>query len=387
MLDLKQLSLELQARKDEILDFEQKESGLMDRYLEKLPLLDTLSKDVNDRLPPYSGSKVLEEGPFIKRFKKRFTNRAEATDWALEVLKGRIIAAVDGSQVFASRRYSVPIGLAQAGLVINRHTGIDGFSTSYKMSLVGPDEFDSYGNTSVFSEAPVSLKRHQLECEQIIELMRTNPGSLVFFDGSIILSFINQMADEKVRMKYVDAIVSVLKASEETRTPVAAYTDLPLNKDIITLMKKYFKLPPFTHISDVHLIRRSLEWGDRTRTFISDRDDRARENKSVLDLYGPYRDSIAFFYIQSSGELPSKVEVPKWAYDEGLVDTIADVVRTGCIIRPGYPDIIHRAHEYTAISPSEAGQFYRILDRFAAVNNIKIYKSAKELNKQLVHKA
>lgn len=383
MLDLRLLSDELLARREDILDFEQKESEVLERYREKVPLLETLRKDVNERLPRYSGSKVLEEGPFIRPFKKRFNNRTEATDWALEVLKGKTVAAVDGSQVFASRRYSVPIGLTQAGLVVNRHTGIDGFSTSYKMSLITPSEFEAYKGVSAFSETPVSLKRHELECERICEFMRSNPGDLIFFDGSIILSFINELADEKIRMRYVDAIVSVLMTSEETKTPVAAYTDMPLNKDIVTLIKKHFRLPPVTHLSDVHLIRGSLNWADRTRAFISDRDDKGRENKSVLDLYGPHRDSIAFFYIQSSGGLPSKVEIPKWAYDAGMADRIADIVRAECIIRPGYPDIIHRAHEYTAINQSETEQFNRILDRFAAVNDIKIYKSAKDLNKHL----
>ncbi len=383
MLDLRLLSRELLDRKDEILDFELKESDVLNKYKEKLPMMDTLDMKVNSELPLYSGSKVLEVGPFVRPFKKRFTNRAEATDWALEVLKGKTLAAVDGSQVFASRRYSVPIGLAQAGLVVNKHTGIDGFSTSYKMALITPSEFDAYKGATAFSEVPVSLMRHQLECEQICEYMRSNPGGLAFFDGSLVLSFINELADEKIRMKYVDAVVSVLKASEETGTPVAAYTDMPLNKDIVTLMKKYFRLPPVTHLSDVHLIRGTLNWADRTRAFTSDRDDKGRENKSVLDLYGPYRDSVAFFYILSSGGLPSKVEFPKWAFDEGMTDRIADVVRAECIVRPGYPDIIHRAHEYTAISPMETEQFDRMLDRFAAANHIKIYKSAKELNKRL----
>jgi hypothetical protein len=198
-----------------------------------------------------------------------------------------------------------------------------------------------------------------------------------------VLSFINELADEKLRMKYVDAIVNILRTSEETRTPVAAYTDMPLNKDIVTLMKKYFKLPPVTHLSDVHLIRSMLNWADRTRAFTSDRDDKGRENKSVLDLYGPYRDSVAYFYIQSSGGLPSKVEFPKWAFEEGMADRIADVVRAECIVRPGYPDIIHRAHEFTAINQSESEQFSQMLDHFAAANHIKIYKSAKDLNKHL----
>ncbi len=383
MLDLRLLSRELLDCKAEILDFERKESDILDRYREKLDALNTLERQANSRLPPYSGSRFLEEGPLVRPFKKRFGNRAGATDWALEVLRGKTVAAVDGSQVFASRRYSVPVGLAQAGLVVNMHTGAGGFSTSHRMALVTPSEFDEYKGASAFSEIPVSLKRHQLECEQICEFMRASPGTLIFFDGSLVLSFINELADEKVRMKYVDSIVNVLRASEETRTPVAAYTDLPLNKDIVTLMGKYFRLPPVTHLSDVHLLRGLLNWADRTRAFLSDRDDKGRENRSVLDLYMPYRDSVAFFYIQSSGGLPSKVEFPKWAFDEGLTDSIADVVRAECIVRPGYPDIIYRAHEYTAITRSEAEQFSQMLDHFAAANHVKIYKSAKELNKHL----
>jgi hypothetical protein len=81
------------------------------------------------------------------------------------------------------------------------------------------------------------------------------------------------------------------------------------------------------------------------------------------------------------------VEFPKWAFEEGITERIADAVRAECIVRPGYPDIIHRAHEYTAISPAEAEQFSQMLDHFAMANHIKIYKSAKELNKQQVHKA
>ena len=172
--------------------------------------------------------------------------------------------------------------------------------------------------------------------------MHENPGKLVFLDGSLVISFINQF-DDKIRQKYADSIVEILKASEMTHTPVAAYTDMSLNKDIVTLMKKHFKLRPTTHLTDAYLIKDLFKWGDRTRAFLSDRDDRMKmndatnDNPSVLDLYGPYKDSIAFFYIQSSGGLPSKVEMPKWAFEAGMADYVADVVRAECIIRPGIP--------------------------------------------------
>ncbi len=322
MLDLKLLSNELSDRKDDIVGFEQEASDLMDSYKLKLSAMDFLDKKINDPLGQYSGSKVLEEGPFIRRYRQQFVSRSKATDWAMEILKDKTIAAVDGSQILPSRRYSVPIGVAQAGLVINRHTRPDGFSTSQKLSLIIPSDFDDYNGVSAYSQTPVSLKRHQLECEQIIRFMHESPGNLVFLDGSLVMSFINQF-DDKIRKGYVDSIVELLKASEETRSPVAAYTDMSLNKDIVTLMKKHFKLRPTTHLTDAHLIKDLFKWGDRTRAFLSDRDDRmkmdgaANENPSVLDLYGPYRDTIAFFYIQSSGGLPSKVEMPKWAFEAG----------------------------------------------------------------------
>jgi hypothetical protein len=360
----------------------------MDSYRIKLPAMDMLDKSANDHIGRYSGSKVLEEGAFMRRFKQQFASRSKATDWALSILKDQTVAAVDGSQILPSRRYSVPIGVAQSGLVINRHTGLDGFSTSQKLSIIIPKDFEDYDGVSAYSQTPVSLRRHQLECEHIIRFMHENPGKLVFLDGSLVMSFINQF-DDKIRKGYVDSIVELLKASEETRSPVAAYTDMSLNKDIVTLMKKHFKLRPTTHLTDAHLIKDLFRWGDRTRAFLSDRDDRmkmddaANENPSVLDLYGPYRDTIAFFYIQSSGGLPSKVEMPKWAFETGMADHIADVVRAECIIRPGYPDIIHRAHEYTVVGNGDTERFNGMLDAFAEQNKIKIYKSAKELNKQL----
>ena len=253
MLDLKLLFNELSDYKDELVDKEKEESSIMEEYRKKLQLIDGLDEKINAKLPPYSGSKVLEEGLFIRRFTNRFMNRGEATDWAMGVLKDRTIAAVDGSQVYASRSYSVPIGLAQSGLVINRHTGITGFSKSYLLSLIFPKEFDEYGGMSAFSTVPVSLKRHQLEYKAVIEFMHKEPGNLIFLDGSLVLSFINQM-DEKVRAKYAESVVELMTASEETRTPVVAYTDMSLNKDLVTMMRHYFKLRPTTHLSDSHVL-------------------------------------------------------------------------------------------------------------------------------------
>jgi NurA domain len=381
LLDLKLLTNELDARKEEIIGHDADAASVGRLYADKLRLLDNLDCTFNERLGKYSGSKVLEEGPFVNRFGKAFRSRQEATDWALEVLKGRNVAAVDGSQIYPSRHISVPIGLVQACTVVNSH-GDKRFSTSSKLHLMLPADFDKKGSY-VFAQAPVSAKRFELECQQIGAFMHDHPGDMVFLDGSLVLSF-TQPQDEDDQVQYVNAIVELLDVAEETRSPLIAYTDMSMSKDLITLMRRAFALDHPGHLTDAFLISDRLRWGDRTRAFLSDRDDRlGKGQQSTLDLYGRHRDNIAYFYVMSGGQLASKVEVPKWCHDDGLIEQIADTIRAECIVRPGYPDIIHRAHEYAAITFAETEMFRGMIDAFAAKHRIKIYKSAKELNKLL----
>ncbi len=382
MLDLKLLSGELDSRKEEIIGYDSETSSVGKLYADRLRMLDDLDASINAQLGTYSGSKVLEDGPFVRRFGHAFLTRQEATDWALDVLKDRNVAAVDGSQIYPSRHISVPIGLVQACTVMNSHNGERRFSTNSKLHLMLPADFEENGSY-VFAQAPVSTKRFELECLQIGEFMRSHPGDMAFLDGSLVLSFTGQQ-EEKEQARYIKAITDLLDVSEETRSPLIAYTDMSMSKDILTFMRYAFRLQPSGHLTDAFLISDRLRWGDRTRAFTCDRDDRLQKGqRSTLDLYGRHRDNVAFFFIMSGGHLVSKVEVPKWCYDEGLVERIADTIRAECIIRPGYPDIIHRAHEYASISFAETEMFRGMIDSFAAKHRIKIYKSAKELNKQL----
>jgi hypothetical protein len=381
LLDLKLLSNELDARKEEIIGNEAETASVSKLFADRLRLIDDLDRSFNERLGKYSGSKVLEEGPLLQRFGETFRSRQEATDWALQVLKGRNVAAVDGSQVYPSRHISVPIGLVQACTVVNSH-GEKRFSTTSKLHLMLPADFEKNGGY-VYAQAPVSTRRFELECQQIGEFMRAHPGDMVFLDGSLVLSF-TQPQEEDEQMQYVNAVIGLLDVAEETHSPLIAYTDMSMSKDLLTFMRHAFGLQPSGHLTDAFMISDRLRWGDRTRAFLSDRDDRIGQRPpSTLDLYGHHRDNIAYFYIMSGGQLASKVEVPKWCHDDGLIEQIADTIRAECIVRPGYPDIIHRAHEYAAISFAETEMFRGMIDAFAAKHRIKIYKSAKELNKQL----
>lgn len=381
MLDLKLLMQEMAQARDEFVEFDGTVKSVYEEYRVKLHLIDSLDSSANNSLKKYTGSKVLEEGALVRHFMPRFESRQQATDWALTTLKGVQIAAVDGSQIFPSQGFSLPVGLAQACTVINGHTGKNSYSTTARLKLMTPADLREFGGYA-YSQSPVSLRRFEMECEQIAAFTEKFPGDLVFLDGSLVLSFISQMGD-KEQARYVAAITRVLEASEKSRSPVVAYTDMSMSHDLITLMRLIFKLTPTSNLTDSFLLKDSLNWGDRTRAFLCDRDDGIPGQPSVLDLYGSHRDDVAFFYLNASGSLPSKVEVPVWCVKDGLLDRIADIIRAECIIRPGYPDIIHRAHEYATINAAESGLFESVIDSMARKHKINLYRSAKDFNKKM----
>jgi len=381
LLDLKLLLEEIASSKDGFARYDDDIRSVKDAYMAKLPLIDRLDTAANDGLKKYSGCKVLEEGAFVRQFAPKFESRQKATDWALQAMQGRNLAAVDGSQIYPSPHYSMPIGLAQACTVVNGHRDKNSYSTTSTLKLMTPADMEESGGYA-YAQSPVSLKRFRMECDQIAAFSDSCPGDVIFMDGSLVLSFISQ-TDPREQTQYVKSIRKILEASERNRSPMIAYTDMSLCKDLVTMMRLTFRLPPTTHLCDAFLIREALNWGDRTRAFLCDRDDRPSDNQpSVLDLYGDHRDSIAFFYINSSGGLPSKVEIPLWCIEEGLTDQIADIIRAECIVRPGYPDIIHRAHEYVTINNAESGLFENVIDTMARKHQISLFKSAKELNKR-----
>ena len=138
-----------------------------------------------------------------------------------------------------------------------------------------------------------------------------------------------------------------------------------------------------------------MEWGDRTKLFICNRDDRRRgtsnisnpsdasvsTSASTLDTYGEYRDSIVFYYIMMNRFEPSRVEIPIWA--AGEVEAISNILRAQTVLRGEYPDILKRAHDATVIRMSEHRIFEEILRNFCDDNDIDLPLSAKQIHKEM----
>ncbi|HYK85425.1 MAG TPA: DNA double-strand break repair nuclease NurA, partial [Ktedonobacteraceae bacterium] len=282
----------------------------------------------------------------IYSFGRDFTSHEQAREWA-ECIEGITTLAVDGSQLQPWRDASIPVALIQVGLFANPHEQGRPYTKDVRMEVLSPDEIMEESRTESsdpdsypYSEMQVTLRRYTLEVETLCNQMeqyahnrRTGDPAhspVVFFDGSLVVSFALTMPSP-YRERYINAAVSLLRTSEEQRIPLIGYIDTSYARDIITMLRRLDTMQPqpvlrdTKKIHDALLWQGSLRWGDRTPAMICARGD-------VLEGYGPYRESIAFCYLQTSASRPpTRLEFPRWMLDDGVLDPVLDVVRAEVI--------------------------------------------------------
>jgi len=373
MLNIAGVAHELEAKRHSLLAFEKKSSEELVAYRKRLSALNGLCPE----LPPYCGALPLEDGEFIVPFESTWKAREEALAWMDDALSNRAVASVDGSQIYARESLGMPLGIVQSAFVCNPHDGSEA-QTERKVRLITPEEFERH-RVYTYSKELVDAMRFSLECEHV---MRTEKGCLCLMDGSLVLSHISSL-NESIRNEYITAIKGMLAACEG-RIPTAAFVDFSNSHDLVRMMAHCFdELPQGAGITDAVLLRYAMGWGERTKVFLCDRDDRRYYGaKSTLDHYGSWKGKICFFYIATSPFAPCRVEMPLWMYEQGLTEHVADMIRGETIIRGNYPDILWRAHEAVIIRHKEHALFEQMLKGFCAQHGIQLSDSAKHFHKR-----
>jgi len=357
MLNIHDISSSFEARKDAIVDYERETSDELVLYRGAIPNLNDADTALNNFLPRYSGAMIFEPGATIRRFQpaQSWRTRDDAMEWVDSVLSSVPVASVDGSQIYPDKNRGIPIAVVQIGSVYNRHTISREYTESVSATLITPDEFADAG-VYAFGKEFVDARRFAMECDALIDLMRTHDSVYLLLDGALILSHINVLS-KNIKEIYLNAMMRLLDASNETKHPIIGYVDVSVQRDVITLMR---------HI----------------KAFSSNLDDRrGTDNPSVLDAYMGYSESIAFFYMRM-GDLPSRIEFPVWCAGEGEIDRIADIIRAETIIRGSYPDILMIAHRNAVIARKEHEVFYGMLNRFCAEQGIAVHAGAKQEYKE-----
>ncbi len=329
-------------------------------------------------------------------FGSEFENHEQARQWA-ECIEGITTIAVDGSQLQPWRDASIPVALIQVGLFANPHVQGNPYTKDVRLEVLSPDEImeesitenkdpDSYP----YSEMQVTLRRYMLEIETLCIQMeqfgqKRRDGDplhspIVFFDGSLVVSFALTMPSP-YRERYIASAISLLQTSEQQRVPLIGYIDTSYARDMITMLRRLDTMerqPVLRETKNIHdalLWQGQLRWGDRTPAMICARGD-------ILEGYGPYRESVAFCYVQTtSTRPPARLEFPRWMLDEGILEPILDVVRAEVIAGQGYPYAIETADAVAVITMQDRAEFYGLFQDFMERQGLKFTFSTKSVSK------
>jgi hypothetical protein len=392
---------------DQLNAYKQALETLYARYTSSTQLEQVLPPD-NVGMPPAGARPSLEYDRWLVHalhksnhvpyfaFGREFSNHEQARQWA-ECVEGITTLAVDGSQLQPWRDASIPVALIQVGLFANPHAQGHPYTKDVRLEVLSPDEIIEESRTESkdpdsypYSEMQVTLRRYMLEVETLCNQMEHfgqarregDPlhSPVVFFDGSLVVSFALTMPSP-YRERYIASAISLLQTSEQQRVPLIGYIDTSYARDMITMlnrldaMERQPVLRETKKIHDALLWQGHLRWGDRTPAMMCARGD-------ILEGYGPYRESVAFCYLQTtSTRPPARLEFPRWLLDEGLLEPVLDVVRAEVIAGQGYPYAIEAADAVAVITMQDRAEFYGLFQEFVERQGLKFTFSTKAVSK------
>ena len=314
-----------------------------------------------------------------------WTDHQAARAWARTVLEGCTTIAVDGSQITPAPEFVPPVGAIQVGWFINPHRADTAYVKDLEFDVLAPGDLrDTSGEgDDSYAVQTVNQERFVRECRRLEQLMgdyRRLPLAerpVCFFDGSFIISFAGKISPNRAE-PYIDAIRSLLEASEQFEVPLIGFVDNSRSRDVVTMLGHVLGETAIPDANDGDLLNPLLQaWGDRSPFLICARHDAL----SVAGKAGFYR-NVAFCYMRLTQERPpARVEVPRWMVENGVAAAAMDILRAECVVGAGYPYAIETADALAVISARDRERFYALFQQFAQQAAIEFRQARKAYSK------
>jgi hypothetical protein len=386
MLYPEKVRVALEAKKDKFTSAQIELQQDIDRLKEALNNLSSLKRDeIEKRLAGIlaPGARPTEEQdnypdiivPFVNSWK----NKQESLFWAKKTLQGINTFAADGSQISPSKDLSIPVGVIQVGWYENRHQPNGEYVKDINLEVLSPDELsEDEGEEGGFPEWIINWKRFEMEVSCLVSYMERYREKQIkpicFLDGSLIVSFVQHMLPDH-QAKYINAIRQLLRVSTETRVPLIGFVDTTYANDLVVMLKHIDKLTIRRRVSDAALLNPLMKWGDRSQAYICARDDKVLER---------YYEIVIFVYLKTSSDHPpARLDFPRWIYEEGLHESVIDIVRAECLVGNGYPYPAETADAVAVLGMEDRERFYKLFQEFAQKNNMPLRFSKKAISKRM----
>jgi hypothetical protein len=283
--------------------------------------------------------------------------------------------AVDGSQIYPSKDFSIPVALVQIGWFENAHLPGGIYEKDTQLEVMTPAELSANSSAEPVDRR-VSMRRFQMETQRLIQYMQEHPQCetcLVFLDGALVATFAEAF-DQDTRDFYVRCLLKLLRASQQYQVPLVGYIDTTYAGDLTRMLQILGELPDSQTIHDAQLLNPFMNWGDRTPLFRCQR-------AGILSHYQEQRQRIGFTYLKTNDNFPARLEFPLWVYESGNLDRVIDWVRGEVIIGSGYPYSLETADQTAVLQSSDRQTFYRIFQDWAEQTDLQLRLSRKMVSK------
>jgi len=329
---------------------------------------------------------------FAFSFEQNWENHEQARVWAFEVLRNRTTFAADGSQLYAEKETSLPIGAIQIGWFENPHNSEFGYEKNARFFVLSPEKLLSQ-EEPVIPETKVGQYRFEAEIDKAKEFLEKKSGwrergermPLAFYDGTLLLS--TPHPDTGLQAAFTNKLVELAKFSKATEVPIIGYVDRSYARDLLTMLDT-FALREDTGVKNLHdstILHAEIEnfapvlksWGDRTCFCYSNR----RGLSAFIDPQTE-KSLVGFTYLQTTGEsAPARIDVPSWIYEQGLIEEVLDTIRAECVVGLGYPYALETADQTAVITVRDREIFLRALQDFAVREKLNFSVSRKNASK------
>ena len=374
----------LQRKRTHFHNFRKSQQSSLDRYQTAwTSLCQTPTDELHDWLADQHGNlgarpltPLNSKTTGICRSGLQWNNREHSLQWVDRHLSGVTTFAVDGSQIFPSKDLSLPVALVQIGWFENPHSPDASYTKDIELDVMTPKDLE-LGDSSKPLERMVNKHRFMMETQRLvryIEQVRDAENCLVFFDGALVATFADAYEDDD-RKEYINALGTLLQASETHRVPLVGYVDSSSAHDLTTLLGHHCpKVAGIPKVEDTRLLNRYMQWGDRTPMIRCDR-------IGILSDYGEHKKRIAFTYLKTNQGLPARLEMPIWMHEAGICDRVINWVRAETIVGGGYPYAIETADQTAVLQTHDRQIFFRILQDWANQEELQLRWSRKMMSK------
>ncbi len=394
------LTGELHKQREDFQRYALEQSSDLEFYLDALRRLEQNDfAELRDRLARFEniGARPADElggqNSFSFKFGESWNNHEQARAWANKILQNRTTFAADGSQIYAEKDTSLPVGAIQIGWFENPHDATQRYEKNAFFEILSPKVLLENLEEPINPETRVGEKRFYGEVDKVREFLNKKRGwkergermPLAFFDNTLLLSFSLPQTD--LQNRFLHSLVNLVNFSRDTKVPLVGYVDRSFSRDLICLLDAFEgrqKTDNKTLYDTTVLSAKSgtgapvLEnWGNRTCFCYSDRKGLRIFNDSQTG-----RSLVGFVYLQTtSANAPARLDIPAWIYEENLLSEVLDTVRAECVIGLGYPYALEAADQTAVITVRDREIFLGALQEFASREKLNFSVSRKNASK------